>query len=512
MSQVSDNQIGRRIAGYRLTAILGVGGMAKVYRAQDDELGREVALKLLSGEQAGDIDYVRRFRSEARKVAALTHPNIVPVYQFGEDQGVLFLVMPIMAESLRQRLERESILPLALVVPIVIQIASALQSAHGQGIVHRDVKPENILLDGTGSAFLTDFGIAREEDILRRKGAKRTLSPTGLPVGTPEYMAPEQLQAAIVDHRADVYALGSVLYELLAGVTPHDASTPYAVAVRVLTEPLIPPSQHNPAIPPEVEQVVLRALALRPEDRYSDMASLIEALASASAPFLEGQPGSLRTYANLRELRSAPTEPAKPWRRWTSAGLGKLGNQKSLLQLVATAVVILAMLTGTGLLLARLGQALPHHIGLEGTSTTGSHTPVPSGGLTSSEQTATANAGVLPSPSAGLGTPGSALELQLSPASQITLSKQGHTCTGHQTIRNDGPLAISWQWTATSPQISGLQFQTTGSGWSSGLPSGMVAANSSTTLSVRLNCSGGQSDAITMADDQGNRYRFSLVV
>ena len=510
MSQLPDNQIGRKVAGYRLAAVLGVGSMAKVYRAQDAELGREVALKLLSGEQAGDEDYVRRFRSEARKVAALTHPNIVPVYQFGEDHGVLFLVMPIMAESLRQRLDREPILPLALVVPIVIQIASALQSAHAQGIVHRDVKPENILLDGAGSALLTDFGIAREENILRRKGAKRTLSPTGLPVGTPEYMAPEQLQSAIVDHQADVYALGSVLYELLAGTTPHAAATPYAVAVRVLTEPLTPPSQHNPAIPPEVEQVVLRALALRPEDRYPDMASFIEALSTATAPFLDGQSGTPRAYASLRELQSAPTEPIRPLRRWSSAGLGKRGDQTALIRLAAVTLVILLLLTGTGILLAHLS-------GFQGTLPAGSTTPAPGGGLTSPQRTATATAAVLPSPSAGPGTPtatvtpGSAVDLELNPAAQVTLSKQGHTCTGQQSIMNSNAFAVTWHWTATSPQITGLQFKTTGSSWSTGLPFGTLAGNSSTTLSISLNCSGGQNNAVSMTDDQGNTYSFGLV-
>ena len=171
------------------------------------------------------------------------------------------------------------------------------------------------------------------------------------------------------------------------------------------------------------------------------------------------------------------------------------------------------MLAGTSLLLAHLGQASSPLSGLRGTA--GSHTPASTGGLTTApQQTATANSGVRPSPSAGVATatPGSALDLELSPASQVTLSKQGHTCTGRQTIRNASASTVSWQWMATSPQISGLQFQTTGSGWSSGLPSGTVAANGRTILSFKLNWSGGESNAVTMTDDQGNSYRFSLVV
>ena len=273
--------IGQTLGGYRLVGMLGAGGMAEVYRAEDLKLGREVAVKVLPATLAADAGYVERFRNEARQVAALNHPNVVPVYHFDEEQGLLFLVMPVLKESLRDRIEREGPLSPAEAGRIVVQIAAALDAAHALGLVHRDVKPENILINSEGKALLTDFGIARELSFLRETGTARTLAATGLPVGTPEYMAPEQLRAIDVDQRADIYALGAVLYELLTGAVPHDAATPYEVAALVLTAPITPPSQHNPAIWPELEHVVATALAKDPNDRYQDTRSFALALRKA---------------------------------------------------------------------------------------------------------------------------------------------------------------------------------------------------------------------------------------
>ncbi|HKS69259.1 MAG TPA: serine/threonine-protein kinase, partial [Ktedonobacterales bacterium] len=176
--------IGRTLGHYSLIALLGTGGMAEVYRARDLRLPREVAVKVLPASLSGDLSYVTRFRSEARRVGTLRHPNIVPVYEFGEQEGLLYLVMPLAPESLRDRMLRRgpAALPIADALAVAIQVASALEAAHAQGIVHRDVKPENILLDRDGHALLTDFGIARELAFLRRAGAVQTLAATGLPV------------------------------------------------------------------------------------------------------------------------------------------------------------------------------------------------------------------------------------------------------------------------------------------------------------------------------------------
>jgi serine/threonine-protein kinase len=278
---------GQQLGVFVLQSLLGSGGMAEVYRALDPRLNRLVAVKVLPPILAADPNYVARFRTEARRVAALNHPHIVPVYHYGEEvikrQRLLYQVMPILRESLRDRLDREGTLPLVAAARIVVEIASALEAAHEMGLVHRDVKPENILLDQKGKAMLTDFGIAREAMFLRRPGVMQTLAATGLPVGTPEYMAPEQLRNGPVDQRADIYGLGTVLYELLTGVVPHEAETPYEVAALVLTAPLMPPSKHNPNISRKLEATVMRALARQPEDRFPDARSFAEALAAAIA-------------------------------------------------------------------------------------------------------------------------------------------------------------------------------------------------------------------------------------
>src|SRR5690242_16099592 len=355
--------IGQSLGEYRLTALLGAGGMAEVYRALDVSLNREVAVKVLPPSLANDPDYVLRFRNEARHVAALNHPNIVPVFTYGEESDLLYLVMPILRESLRERMERERVMPPQDAIRVCIQVAAALDVAHSQGIVHRDVKPENILLDDDGRALLTDFGIAREASALRQPNTMRTLAGTGLPVGTVEYMAPEQLSGDLVDHRADVYALGVVLYEMLAGTLPHIAATPYKVAAMVLTEPVIPPSTHNPTIWPGLEQVVLKAMASEPGGRYPSARSFALAARSAASaqsehtvrltvpatwqeiedplvapgalgasgplgapvtPAVLRVPGTATIAAPVLALGEEPTVPISPWDSWETVPGGPL--------------------------------------------------------------------------------------------------------------------------------------------------------------------------------------------
>src|SRR5690242_377459 len=289
---------GKQLGDFQLEGLLGAGGMAEVYRGFDLKLKRPVAVKVLPASLASDANYVQRFRTEAQRVAALNHPHIVPVYHFGEQGPLLYHVMPLLKESLRDQLDREGMLTPQEAVRLIVQIASALSVAHAAGLIHRDVKPENVLLDDKGDALLTDFGIARPVTMSRTGRMAQTLSATGLPVGTPEYMAPEQLRGESIDERADIYALGAVLYELLTGHAPHEAETPYQVAALSLQGKIMPPSKLVSGISEELEDVVMIALASEPAARYPDASSFGFAARRAVFPrgtsLLTGLPGLRR--------------------------------------------------------------------------------------------------------------------------------------------------------------------------------------------------------------------------
>ncbi len=277
-----DDLIGQHLGDYVIDGLLGVGGMAKVYRAHDQLLQRDVAIKALLPVYLVGAEHVERFRREAQRVAALDHPHIVPILHFIDNEQGLYLIMPLYAESLRERLKREGRLSLAQALQIVREIGSALGAAHAHGLIHRDVKPGNILLDDAGHAALTDFGVAREAGS-KGNPDPLTLTGSGLTAGTPQYMAPEQLREADLDGRADLYALGVVLYEMLTGRTPHLGDSQFEVGAAVLGGQIIPPSVVNADIPPAVEDVLMRALSLAAEDRYATMQRFVEALEDAVA-------------------------------------------------------------------------------------------------------------------------------------------------------------------------------------------------------------------------------------
>jgi len=250
---------------YALEREIGVGGMARVFAARDLKHDRSVALKVLRPDLAASLG-TERFLAEIRTTARLQHPNIVPLFDSGEAEGLLYYVMPfIEGESLRTRLDREKRLELDAMLAIARPVAEALAYAHGLGIVHRDVKPENILLS-RGLPFVTDFGIAKAV----RVAAGERLTATGLAVGTPAYMSPEQaLGDETVDARSDIYSLGSVIYEMLSGNPPFPGPTAQASLARRLTEP--PP--HLTVAPPPVDEVVRRSLAPAPPDRFATATS-----------------------------------------------------------------------------------------------------------------------------------------------------------------------------------------------------------------------------------------------
>jgi serine/threonine-protein kinase len=264
---------------YRLERELGAGGMATVWLAHDLRHQRRVAIKVLHPELSAVLG-PERFLAEIRTTANLNHPNILPLFDSGSAEGLLYYVMPLVeGETLRARLTRERQLPIAETVRLATEVADALEYAHRRGIIHRDVKPENILLQD-GHALVADFGIALA--VSHAGGARMT--QTGLSLGTPAYMAPEQAAGErAVDVRADVYALGVVTYEMLAGVTPFTGPTGQSIVARVMTEEPPPLSRHRPSVPEHVEDAVSTALEKIPADRFASAAEFRDALRDAAA-------------------------------------------------------------------------------------------------------------------------------------------------------------------------------------------------------------------------------------
>jgi serine/threonine-protein kinase len=266
---------GRNLGPYRILEQVGAGGMATVYKAYHAGMDRYVAIKVLPEHLARDPNFRARFQREARTIARLEHRYILPVHDVGEEDGIPYFVMRYTDGGDFGDLIGKGSLSLARAASLVGQVAEALAYAHRQGIIHRDIKPANILIGRDGDPLLTDFGIAKiYEDTLQ-------LTSEGMLVGTPTYMAPEQLQGQPVDARADIYALGVVLYQALIGEPPFVAETPLAVMLMHIHNPLRPPRQSNPSIPEAIERVILRAMAKNPNDRFQTAGEMAEDLRTA---------------------------------------------------------------------------------------------------------------------------------------------------------------------------------------------------------------------------------------
>jgi serine/threonine protein kinase len=268
-----------QIAGYRIEEVAGRGGMGVVYKAQHIHLGRTVALKLLNPELAASEEFRERFIREARAAAELEHPNIVPVYDAGEVEGRLYLAMKFIEGSdLAEMIEQDGRLSVERTMPLMEQLASALDTAHDHGLIHRDVKPANALLEDGDRLYLTDFGLTRRVD------STRPLTATGRAVGTAAYLAPEQIRGEPLDRRVDVYALGCVLYQCLSGQPPYLRDTDMLIMwAHVGAEP---PSLSTevPGLPSAVDRVIKKALAKSREDRYDTCGQLVSEMARALNP------------------------------------------------------------------------------------------------------------------------------------------------------------------------------------------------------------------------------------
>src|SRR5450432_2411229 len=308
--------IGSRLAGYRLDAQIGRGGMAVVYRAYDPRLDRRVALKVLAPELASDESFRQRFIRESRAAAAVDHPHIIPVFEAGEAGGVLFIAMRyVQGGDVRTLLDTRGTLPPARVVSIVTQVASALDAAHSHGLVHRDVKPANMLLDSTaGSAradhvYLSDFGLSKQS--LSSSG----LTGTGQFLGTLDYVAPEQIEGRPVDGRTDLYALAGSAFEMLGGAPPFKRDQGLAVLWAQISE--APPrlTARRPDLPPAVDEVMAKALAKAPDDRYANCLDFTAALREACGlrPQDASDPGGLPQFGpSSTALAGSPGQPASP--------------------------------------------------------------------------------------------------------------------------------------------------------------------------------------------------------
>ncbi len=340
--------IGKTLGGYQILEQIGQGGMATIYKAYQPSMDRYVAIKVLPSHFTEDETFVARFTQEARTLARLEHPHILPVYDYGEQEGITYLVMRyIDAGTLKDLIARQGPMALDETVRLFSQVGSALDYAHSQGVVHRDIKPTNVLIQ-RGNAFLTDFGIAK------LVAGTAQFTATGAIVGTPAYMSPEQGLGATVDQRSDIYALGVVLYEMVVGRVPYEAETPLAVLLKHVNDPLPPPRHVKPDLPEAVERVILKAMAKSPDDRFQSAADMVSALqravagapteissAEATTPAVATLPGVQTAYPPLAYPPPTPLPAALPERKrrlWplVAGGMGVL----AVLALVAVVAIV----------------------------------------------------------------------------------------------------------------------------------------------------------------------------
>ena len=322
----SNELLGQALGTCTLQRLVGRGGMGVVYLARQSRPRRTVAVKVLVPGMHIDpkarAEFLARFRREADAIAALDHVNIMPIYEYGELGELAFLVMPyVTGGTLRTLLEKHSILSLTEAIPIIEQAAAALDCAHAQGIIHRDLKPGNILFHADGRILLADFGLAKvirgNEEHDSSSGGLSTLTSAGTIIGTPEYLSPEQSTGQPIGPYTDIYALGIVLYQMLSGRVPFVGSSPVTVALKHTLE--VPPSllQLNPALAPEVDAVVMKALAKRPEERYTSAGEFAQAFRAAAMDTSPPVPQWSKTNVEHIATITIPNEQAQDAERAT---------------------------------------------------------------------------------------------------------------------------------------------------------------------------------------------------
>ena len=323
--------IGRQLGDYTLERLIGMGGMGEVYLAQQISLPRAVALKILRFELSRDEQYLRRFRTEAKAIAPISHPHIVSVYSIGEQDGLHFIAFEyVRGINLRQYIDRHGPLEEETALRIAMRVTSAIQQASEAGIIHRDIKPENVLITRRGEVKVADFGLARQVG-----GEDVRLTQTGVTMGTPLYMSPEQIQGNELDARSDLYSLGVMCYHMLAGEPPFRGETAMAVAIKHVHGVAEPLQEIRPDVKPEFLAIIARMMAKKPEDRYESPGALLtdlERLQAGDTHLIKPWPGfeditrnSRRRRTVLQRIRSfwrqtiwAATHP--PYQHWFMAG------------------------------------------------------------------------------------------------------------------------------------------------------------------------------------------------
>ncbi len=342
---------------YTLVELLGDGGMAKVYLARDNSLGREVALKVLREQYVDDEEFVERFRREAMSAASLNHPGIVQVYDRGRTtDGTFYIAMEhVPGGTLKDRIKGEGKLAPRDAAEVASRVAEALALAHDLGIVHRDIKPHNVLLTASGEAKVSDFGIARA-------ASSETMTQTNSVLGTLAYMSPEQVRGERVGPASDLYSLGVVLYEMLTGELPYQDDDPIATAIKRLDEPPSHPREVNPTVPEEMDALVVKLLAKDPEDRYANAASLsgdLRRISDGLLPVAAG-PEDGKTTQSISDLAAAtPVRDPEP--------STSLGRRRTLALPLAALVLGVTLIVGLAWALGRdtFDQELPEQVAAE---------------------------------------------------------------------------------------------------------------------------------------------------
>jgi serine/threonine-protein kinase len=340
--------VGQTLGQYTIMEQIGEGGMASVFKAYQPGLDREVALKVLPPQFAKKGDFSERFAREAKAIGNLHHPNILPVYDSGQNKGYSYLAMRYIAGARTLGDEMKQPLTVGRIIELISQIAAALDHAHEAGVIHRDIKPSNVLMDGEW-ALLSDFGLAKMVE------ASVELTGAGVGMGTPAYMSPEQGRGQKVDRRTDIYALGIILFEMLTGQVPHKAETPIATVMKRLSEPLPLPRSLNPDIPEAVERVLLKALAVDPELRFERAGALAAALKEAYGDRADQVLADVSENYVIPDPKTATppaTGTAPEVQPVTHVESGKSGWPINIFGFGAIGLLILLVLCGIGVLIA----------------------------------------------------------------------------------------------------------------------------------------------------------------